>query len=91
MGNIGNAGMRTGNIKSENKRPNESNGMHKKEGNVLLMPEEGGKGKAKKGIGCRIREAKYYSGNASIIRGKIEKSTKSNIASTKATLQAKMG
>jgi hypothetical protein len=89
--NVGNAGMRTGNIGPEDGRLNESNGMHKREENVLLMPEEGGRAKARKNIGCRIREAEYHSGNASIIKGKTEGSTKNNIANTKATLQARIG
>jgi hypothetical protein len=88
--NVGNAGMRTGNIGPEDGRPNGSNKMHKRGGNVLLMPGEGGRAKARKGIGCRIRETGYYPGNASIIRGKTGGSTKSNMASTEAMLQAKM-
>jgi hypothetical protein len=86
MENVKNAGMRTGNIKPEDGRPDKSNKMHKKEGNVLLMLGEGEKTKAKKGIGCRIRGARYHSGNASTTKGKTGGSTKSNIASTKAIL-----
>jgi hypothetical protein len=91
MENVGNAGMRTNNIKSKNERPNKSNRVHKREGNVLLMPGEGGKTKARKGIRCRIRGTEYHPENASTTGGKTGKSTKSNMASTKAMLQARMG
>jgi hypothetical protein len=83
--------MRTNNIKPENEQPNESNEMHKREENILLMPKESEKAKARKSIRCRIRETEYHPENASTTRGKTEKSTKSNIANTKATLQAKVG
>jgi hypothetical protein len=89
--NIENAGMRTGSIELENGRPDGSNEVHKREENVLLMPGENERAKARKGIGCRIRGAGYYPGNASIIRGKTGGSTKSNIISTEVTLQAKVG
>jgi hypothetical protein len=83
--NVKNAGMRTGNIEPKNGRPNESNEVHKREENVLLMPEKGGKARARKGIECRIRGAGYYPKNASTIRGKTGGSTKSNIAKNAAS------
>jgi hypothetical protein len=91
MENVGNAGMHTGNIGPKNGRSNESNGMHKREGNVLLIPEENEKTKTKKGIRCCIRGTGYHSENASTIRGKTGGSTKNNMANTEAILQARVG
>jgi hypothetical protein len=89
--NVGNAGIYTGNIGPGDGRPNGSNEMHKREGNVLPMPGEDERAKARKGIGCRIRGAGYHPENASTIGGKTGGSTKSNMASTEATLQARVG